>query len=229
MNYPGFTLPVWCWLRGEGMKHPFLGLPVPIPRFSGRQSVATMRAFRAGMPWPQVLHSWLLLDSHDTTRFRTVTGSLEQQIVGVGLQMTTPGVPMVFAGDELGLEGDWGEDGRRTMPWDRLDAWDAELLGEYRRLIDLRRSHGALARGGIRYAHVAEDAIAYLREIREERLLCLAARADHAPIRLPLDLLEADELDTLHGVDATLLDGDAILPAGGPAFSVWKLERSSRG
>ena len=25
--------------------------------------------------------------------------------------MTTPGVPMVFAGDELGLEGAWGEDG----------------------------------------------------------------------------------------------------------------------
>ena len=34
------------------------------------------------------------------------------------MQMTTPGVPMVFAGDELGLEGEWGEDARRTMPWD---------------------------------------------------------------------------------------------------------------
>jgi alpha-glucosidase len=229
MNYPGFTLPVWCWLRGEGIEHPFLGLPVPIPRLSGRQSVATMRAFRAGVPWPQILHSWLLLDSHDTTRFRTVTDSRERQVVGVGLQMTTPGVPMIFAGDELGLEGDWGEDARRTMPWDRLDAWDRKLLEQYRRLTALRRSHGALARGGIRYAQVGEDAIAYLRETREERILCLAARADHAPIRLPLDLLEADELDTLYGVDATVLDGDAILPADGPAFSVWKLERSPRG
>ncbi len=26
---------------------------------------------------------------------------------------------MVFAGDEIGLEGEWGEDARRTMPWDR--------------------------------------------------------------------------------------------------------------
>ena len=36
--------------------------------------------------------------------------------------MTTPGVPMVFAGDEIGLEGDWGEDARRTMPWSRPES-----------------------------------------------------------------------------------------------------------
>ena len=57
-------------------------------------------------------------------RFRTVVGTRARQLVGVGLQMTTPGVPMVFAGDELGLEGAWGEDARRTMPWDDRDAWD---------------------------------------------------------------------------------------------------------
>ena len=44
-----------------------------------------------------VLHSWTLLDSHDTARFRTVAGSRERHVVGIGLQMTTPGVPMVFA------------------------------------------------------------------------------------------------------------------------------------
>ena len=61
----------------------------------------------------------------------------ERQLVGVGLQMTLPGVPMLFAGDELGLEGEWGEDARRTMPWDRPAA---PLLDEYRRLIALRRT-----------------------------------------------------------------------------------------
>src|SRR6185312_1909560 len=105
-------------------------------------------------------------------------GSQERQLVGVGLQMTTPGVPMVFAGDELGLEGAWGEDARRTMPWDRPEAWDTPLLETYRRLIALRRSSNALAHGGIRYAHVGADAIAYLRETRQERLLCLATRDD---------------------------------------------------
>ena len=57
------------------------------------------------------------------------------------------------------------------------------VVEAHRDLIGLRRASDALARGGIRYVHVGDDAIAYLRETRDERLLCLAARADHAPLR----------------------------------------------
>ena len=78
---------------------------------------------------------------------------------------------MVFAGDEIGLEGDWGEDARRTMPWEHPRPGTPSCSG-YRELIALRRGSDALARGGIRYAHVGDDAIAYLRETAGERLLC---------------------------------------------------------
>jgi alpha-glucosidase len=213
MNYAGFSRPVWTWLRGD-FETEYFGLPVSMPRLGGEATVATMRAFRAGVPWQFVLNSWAILDSHDTPRFRTVVGSRERQLVGVGLQMTTLGVPMVFAGDELGLEGAWGEDGRRTMPWDRADTWDRTLLEAYRRLIALRRTSDALARGSLRYAYVDEDVIAYLRETREERLLCLASRAPHDPIRLPFSSLE-----TLYGDDAE----DGLLPADGPSFHVWRI------
>ena len=193
MAYMGFTRPAWCWLRGDELPQElelgFLGLPVEVPRLGGPEVTATMRRFRAGVPWRSVLHSWVLLDSHDVARFRVVSGSRERHAVGIGLQMTTPGVPMVFAGDELGLEGRWGEDARRTMPWDRPERWDAALLETYRTLIGLRRSSAALTRGGIRYAHVSADAIAYLRETRDERLLCLAVRATTDDVRLPLDAL----------------------------------------
>jgi alpha-glucosidase len=217
MNYAGFSKPVWAWLRRDGVD--YAGMPVPTPRFSGDQVVKTMRAFRAGVPWPFTLHSWAILDSHDTPRFRTLAGSRELQLVGVGLQMTTPGVPMLFAGDEVGLEGEWGEDARRTMPWDRLSGSEPQsLLSEYRRLISLRRSCAALQRGGIRYAFVDDDVIAYLRETRDERLLCLASRAPHRPIRLPFRSLE-----TLYG-DEPEVDGDTVvLPAEGPSFHVWRL------
>jgi alpha-glucosidase len=170
-----------------------------------------MQSFRAGVPWNFVLHSWAILDSHDSPRFRTMAGSEERQLVGVGLQMTTPGVPMVFAGDELGLEGEWGEDARRTMPWGEPLP---PLFEKYRQLIALRRSSNALARGGLRYAHVDDDVIAYLRETRDERLLCLASRAPHEPIRLPL---RAEE--TLYGDEP---DGESF-PADGPAFHVWRV------
>ena len=215
MNYAGFSRPVWTWLRGD-FEVPYFGLPVAMPRLGGEASAATMRAFRAGVPWSFALHSWAILDSHDTARFRTVAGSQARQLVGVGLQMTSPGVPMVFAGDELGLEGYWGEDARRTMPWGEALP---PLFNEYRRLIALRRSHEALSRGGLRFAYVDDDVIAYLRETRTERLLCLASRDEHAPVRLPL----AEELETLYGADAERDGTDVLLPAAGPAFHIWRL------
>jgi alpha-glucosidase len=223
MNYAGFSRPVWTWLRGD-VEIPYFGIPIAMPRLGGEAAVATMRAFRAGVPWQFVLHSWNILDSHDTPRFRTMAGSQERQLVGVGLQMTTPGVPTVFAGDELGLEGEWGEDARRTMPWNRLSGTEPHtLLDEYRRLISLRRSSEALARGGIRYAFVDGDVIAYLRETAGERLLCLASRDEHKPVRLPLAALGAGELECLYGAEASIDGGDAVLPAAGPSFHVWRL------
>jgi alpha-glucosidase len=227
MNYAGFLRPTWCWLRGDEvpteLERAFWGVPVGIPRIGGVAMVGAMRAFRAGVPWQAALHSWTLLDSHDTARFRTVAASRERQLVGIGLQMTTPGVPMLYAGDELGLEGAWGEDARRTMPWAAPETWDVPLLDAYRTLIALRRSSDALAHGGIRYAHVSEDAVAYLRETATERLLSLACRSSHTRVRLPLDALECRELETLYGGDALVDGDDVLLPADGPSFHVWRL------
>ena len=228
MNYAGFMRPAWEWLRGdelpEELRRRFWGTPVGLPRLGGEAVTATMRTFRAGVPWQSILHSWNVLDSHDTARFRTVAGSRDRQEVGLGLQMTLPGVPMVFAGDELGLEGAWGEDARRTMPWDRPETWDTELQASYVRLIGLRRSSDALARGGLRYVSVGDDAIVYLREHGDERLLCLAARAEHDQVRVPLAALACRALETVVGADASCAGGIATLPGHGPAFHAWRLD-----
>ena len=58
--------------------------------------------------------------------------------VGVGALMTYPGVPMIWAGDELGLTGENGEAGRRTMPWDQPEAWDRHTLACYSDLARVR-------------------------------------------------------------------------------------------
>jgi len=214
MNYAGFLKPAWWWLRDDALETDVFS-SAPAPRYGGGNLVSVMRRFRTGVPWQTVAHSWTLLDSHDTARFATVVGgSRELHRVGVGLMMTTPGVPMIFAGDELGLEGAWGEDGRRTMPWSDRGTWDADLLETYRSLAELRRSCDALARGGIRYVHVSDDAVAYLRETRSERLLCLAARASHEAISTPFTNLE-----TLYGDGANA----GVLPADGPAFHTWRI------
>ena len=213
MNYAGFLRPAWWWLRGDHVTEDIFSR-APAPRYGGADAVSVMKAFRAGVPWDAVLNSWTLLDSHDTGRFGYVTASRDRHLVGLGLQFTTPGVPMLFAGDELGLGGAWGEDARRTIPWDRPESWNTTLLGATAQLAKLRRSSDALARGGIRYLHVSDDAIAYLRETRSERLLCLAARAAHDPIVTPFT-----DLETLVGGDAR----DGVLPADGPAFHIWRI------
>jgi alpha-glucosidase len=227
MNYAGFLRPVCYWLHGDlppELRRSYWGYPVGMASVDGPAAVATMRAFTAGTPWASILHSWTLVDSHDSARFASVAGSRERQLVGVGMQMTLPGVPMVFAGDEVGLEGAWGEDARRTMPWGRPETWDSTLLERYRELIALRRGSAALARGGLRYAAVTDEAVAWLRETAEERLLCLAARSPHESIRLPLAALGCGGLETLSGGDATAEGGEAVLPGDGPAFHVWRLE-----
>jgi alpha-glucosidase len=213
MNYAGFLKPTWWWLRDASIDTDVFS-QAPAPRYGGDELVRVMRRYRTGVPWDSVAHSWTLLDSHDTARFATVVArSRALHAVGLGLMTTSPGVPMVFAGDEIGLEGAWGEDARRTMPWQDPGAWDERLLETYRRLLHLRRSSDALARGGIRYLHVSDDAVLYLRESRAERLLCLAARADHEPISTPFT-----QLETLYGEDAR----DGVLPADGPAFHIWR-------
>jgi alpha-glucosidase len=214
MNYAGFLKPTWWWLRDASLDTDVFS-QAPAPRYGGNELVRVMRRFRTGVPWDTVAQSWTLLDSHDTARFATVVARARSlHAVGVGLMATNPGVPMVFAGDEIGLEGAWGEDARRTMPWQDPSAWDEGLLETYRRLLHLRRSSDALARGGIRYLHVSNDAVLYLRESKAERLLCLAARADHDPISTPFT-----QLETLYGEDAR----DGVLPADGPAFHIWRI------
>jgi len=218
MNYSGFMRPLWTWLLRDDpdpeQQQQFWGIPVGVPQLDGESAVAAMRQFRAGVPWQAALHSWNLLDSHDVARFRTIAGTPERHLVGVGLQMTLPGVPMLFAGDELGLEGGWGEDARRTMPWDAEATWDQTFLAELRALTALRRSSEPLARGGIRFVHASADAIAFLRETRDERLLVLAARAAHEPVSTPFPSLE-----TLYGEDAA----DGVLPSDGPSFHIWRI------
>lgn len=80
-----------------------------------------------------------LLGSHDTPRIRTEAGSRAKAALGTLLLLTAPGVPMIYAGDEIGMEGAQDPDCRRGFPWERPEEHDLGLLSLYRRLIGLRK------------------------------------------------------------------------------------------
>lgn len=222
MNYTGFTRPVWGWLTAPGSTAPMLGLPVARPRRDGRAMVASMRDFDALVPWQVTAHQWNLLGSHDTPRIRTVLGDPAMVEVAVGLLLTYPGTPLVFAGDEVGATGDNGEHGRVTMPWDDPSRWDAATFETYRRLLAVRRGSAALRRGGLRWLAVEDDAVVFLRETPGERVLVAVARASWGGVVLPRSLAPDGDVVTLHGPDLAVADGLAV-PGDGPAVGVWRL------
>ena len=187
-------------------------------------AASVMQAFRSGIPWDAALHSWVLLDSHDTPRFGNVSGSSARHLVGLGLQMTSPGVPMVFAGDEIGLEGVNGEDSRRTMPWHRPEQWDRATLTTYADLARLRRAHLALRRGGLRWAHVDADTISYLREHPGGSVLVVARRAAGDAFHLPVGPGRHLFGSEPGGVDLVPGAGGTEVPrSDGPRVDVWEL------
>jgi alpha-glucosidase len=104
-------------------------------------------------------------------------GDKNAHIAAMTLMMTYPGVPSIFAGDEIGLEGSWGEDARRTINWDDTSGWDHEFRAEVKELISLRRSHDALIHGGLRWVATEDDYIAFIRESKKESILVLISRS----------------------------------------------------
>lgn len=81
---------------------------------------------------------WNLIGSHDTPRIRTLCGSRERMKLIAALQLLLPGMPMIYYGDEYGMEGGQDPDCRRGMVWDPKRQ-DGQLYDWYCRLIRIRK------------------------------------------------------------------------------------------
>ncbi|THG32068.1 glycoside hydrolase family 13 protein [Naasia lichenicola] len=221
MTYPGFTRPVLEWLSVPGSPSSYFGIPYgTIPDRTGVDFYETHRRFTAGFPWQVRLASMNALDTHDIPRF--ATHAREGAVpVALGLSMTLPGIPVVWMGDEIGALGENGEDSRRPMPWDTLED-AAERIDLYARMIRLRRSNPALREGGIRWLHVSDDALAFVRETAVESALVLATRT-HAVIDLEDGALTGAP-ERLEGPGIATGNGSGYrLTTDGISFTVWTL------
>jgi len=238
MTYPSFTRPLWGWLseprgepwftgEGEQRTEPwFFGQPIGgIPRYTAADFAAAVTRFTASIPWRVRLGNMQPLDTHDTGRFATnaAPGTIP---LAVGLSMTLPGVPVVFAGDEFGLTGADGEASRTPMPWGtESDPTVAARLALYRELVSLRRSHPVLGTGGLRWLHVDDETVIFVRESAQESVLVLATRGG-VDAALPTGALPgATEAKLLCGsaVLKAAADGSALITADGPVFASWSL------
>jgi alpha-glucosidase len=133
-----------------------------------------------------------------------------------------PGVPMLYAGDEIGLATMGPEYARIPMPWAHPERWDQQRLATTRALFGARAKSVALRRGGLRWLCIGDDALAFLREAPGETVLVHAARADHTPIRIPTAVVGAEFVGLAGTADLRAdADGSITLPADGPTFGMW--------
>ena len=128
---------------------------------------------------PQAFYAAMnLLSTHDSPRAlyefgwrderadaTTIARAKQRLRLAAFFQMTFPGAPAVFYGDEVGVTG--GEDpfNRVTYPWVDLGGKpDNELLADYKKLIRLRHDNPVLRHGSLEApAYIDEHVIALIR------------------------------------------------------------------
>ncbi len=182
MNYQGFNFPVRRWLSGQDVGADHLiheDTSYIDPTLLPSEAFAEQtQAFMAAMPWVIARQQFNQLGSHDTMRFLSaVGGDVALMRLAAGVLMTFPGVPCVYYGDEVGLDGYRDPDNRHCMPWDESQ-WNKDLRYFYQQVIRLRRTEHALKYGGFQWLYAAEDVICYQRQSTRQRLVIVGYRGD---------------------------------------------------
>ncbi|OYR64286.1 alpha-amylase [Halorubrum ezzemoulense] len=94
---------------------------------------------RAEIGFPDHAEFLQYIENHDETRYRVECGDAAAAAAGAAI-MTLPGVPMVYAGQEIGQRGR-----RDAIAWDHARE---EVRDRYERLLATRRDHPALGPEG---------------------------------------------------------------------------------
>lgn len=173
MNYDAFMEPVTWFLTGmEKHSDSYNGGIWG----DGEAFFNAMRYHMSRMQTNTVMTAMNQLSNHDHSRFLTRTnqmvgriGSLGAEVASEGvktcvlreaalIQMTWPGAPTIYYGDEAGLCGWTDPDSRRTYPWGKEDL---ELIEFHRYLTGIHRRNPALRLGAVKQLLAGRHQIAY--------------------------------------------------------------------
>jgi cyclomaltodextrinase len=189
MNYQ-FTMPCLGFFAGDtldqDMARGMMGIPgLPVldaPAFA-RRAEELLSLY----PQENVLAQLNLLDSHDMPRFLSLArGDKTALKLATLFQMTYPGAPCIYYGDEIGMAGGPDPDCRRSFPWDEK-RWAKDILAYIKQCIALRKTHPALMTGKFTSLYAAEGAIAYSRQKGNEQLIVVLNTNLHGlPLSIPV-------------------------------------------
>ena len=198
MNYDGFMEPVTWFLTGME-KHSERLEPGMLN--NGVAFFHTMMKNLSKLQVGSALSAMNELSNHDHSRFLTRTNRTAGRTETLGpeaaergvdkavlreavvIQMTWPGAPTIYYGDEAGLCGFTDPDSRRTYPWGREDF---ELMEFHRYMISIHKKNPALICGSVKPLLAGDGLIAYGRFRGENQLVIVVNNGTDRSVRIPV-------------------------------------------
>ncbi|MFY8050107.1 MAG: glycoside hydrolase family 13 protein [Aquiluna sp.] len=224
MTYSNFTRPIWRWLWNPKEKREEKQIGVGRQGITATQMIELHKEFASTFPWHVRLHNLNALDTHDTGRFKTFAIPSSQRVAAT-LQFTLPGIPMLFAGDEFGLDGTTGEESRTPIPWNGERKSDTSMISFYTDLARLRKKHRALVDGSVRFIYSSKEALMFTRENKTETILVCVSRGRDKKIELPKHTVAFPERaeNLLGGGKLKVTSGKFAYEAKALDTQIWRL------
>ena len=186
MNYL-FTGPTIAFTGGDRVLRQHTEAPdyAPYPALNAPDYAHKIQSLLALYPWEIQLTQLNHLASHDTARLMTIVdGDLATIELATLLQLTFPGAPCIYYGDEVGLPGGLDPDSRRVFP--ARSHWNYDLLNCHKTLITLRHTHPVLRTGNYTVLYAEGLVYAFMRSLESEQLV-IAVNADEQPQTISLN------------------------------------------
>ena len=197
MNYDAFMEPVTWFLTGmekhsDEFREDLYG--------NGTYFFEAMSYHMAAFLMPSQMTAMNELSNHDHSRFLTRTNHKVGRLSHLGseaaeegvcvpvmreavvIQMTWPGAPTIYYGDEAGVCGFTDPDSRRTYPWGREDQ---ELIRFHRDVVAMHKKYRVFVSGSIKFLCCQYQGIAYGRFSMKERAV-VAVNNSQAVMRMEI-------------------------------------------
>lgn len=189
-------------------------------------------SLKENYPAPAYYSTLNIMSSHDVERIVTLMGgvptrhevdreyqanfrldgyalqnALKKTRLVMGIAMTMPGVPCLFYGDELGVQGYGDPFCRSCFPWNGMD-WidpDSRMRNWVKDLIRLRKSSTAFSTGDLESIYAIGYTYGYIRTNSEDKYVVIA-NFDNVPrdIRLDVARYSISELDITIASDSNI-------------------------
>ena len=122
-------------------------------------------------PHVRALENWTLISSHDIPRFSSMLVEARDIYKVVFIQVFFPGSPVVYYGDEIGIEGKDDPDNRRCMNWSQVNSHN-EILNWYKKLLNVRAKEDIITKGHFKIIYVNDnnDILIFSRYLNREEI-----------------------------------------------------------